>query len=310
MIQDLVKKDIGKIKTGKRLFNRIKARINGDVLLFPHKSLGDIYILGIFLAQGWNNAGKQYGLVVVGNKCADMALQVGFKNVLYIDEQKMNCILRYITFYEDKITSAKVLHFYYTYTNLGMEIAYYKKLNFVQCYSKLVFEYDLNINGRIPKLGAIEEKDVKQTGINEEAIVISPYAKSISNLSWLYWMNLVSYLNEHGYKKIYTNCARNENELPGTKRLDVELNKICKCLDYACCFIGIRSGLCDIISSSKCKKVVLYPKESYFKDTAMFYSLKCLPGAINYFEIEVPNDSVSYGFERIIEYMKGMSNGD
>ena len=98
-----------------------------------------------------------------------------------------------------------------------------------------------------------------------KAVILSPYAKSIANISKIYWKQIVSYYKKKGYQ-VFTKTAGEEKPLEGTIRLEVRLSELSSIVERAGTFVGIRSGLCDVIREANCKKVVLYP-DCYYSDT-------------------------------------------
>ncbi len=98
-----------------------------------------------------------------------------------------------------------------------------------------------------------------------ETIMLSPY--SASNEGYLppeeFWENLAGQLIELGYY-VCTNCAGAEKPIRGTTGLCIPYKEIVPFLDCAGAFIGVRSGLCDIIATSKCKKLVIHTYRNRF----------------------------------------------
>jgi len=65
----------------------------------------------------------------------------------------------------------------------------------------------------------------------------------------------------------------------------------------------LRSGLCDLISKSKCKKIILYPSKSYIDDSIDYYSIKLFPFAYNIKEYEIDNDKEYVPYDDILNYI-------
>ena len=61
----------------------------------------------------------------------------------------------------------------------------------------------------------------------------------------------------------YTNVAGAEKPLPGTKPLCLTVSEIREAVERAELFIGIRSGLCDVLREVSCRKIALYPDYNY-----------------------------------------------
>ena len=95
-----------------------------------------------------------------------------------------------------------------------------------------------------------------------KSVILSPYAKSVTALSSDIWNDIVSEYRNKGFK-IFTNVTGSEEPLAGTLPLNVPLNQMKSVLEKAGTFIGIRSGLCDVIRTADCMKVALYPDYNY-----------------------------------------------
>ncbi|MDR1533181.1 MAG: hypothetical protein LBS62_13550 [Clostridiales bacterium] len=118
------------------------------------------------------------------------------------------------------------------------------------------FDYDLNkIDALFAQVSAVQGKTV----------LIAPYSASLRGLEppQEFWIQIVGTLQSRGYSML-TNCAGKEQPLPNTKPLLVPYALSVPFLNAAGGFIGIRSGLCDIISTTTAKKIILYPYEAIY----------------------------------------------
>ena len=104
-----------------------------------------------------------------------------------------------------------------------------------------------------------EDKDKRKTAI------ISPYAKSVAALPEELWTDMIKDLMKKGYE-IYTNVGEGEKPLSGTKPISPKIAETRSAVEQAGLFIGIRSGICDVIKTAHCRKIALYP-DYYYCDT-------------------------------------------
>ena len=107
-----------------------------------------------------------------------------------------------------------------------------------------------------------------------KAVVFSPYAKSVTAIDPKVWDDAVAYYSGAGYK-CYTNVIGDEKPLEGTEVISSSLLEIRSVVERAGTFIGIRSGLCDILREANAKKIALYPDYNYcdtkWKAIEMYY---------------------------------------
>ena len=100
-------------------------------------------------------------------------------------------------------------------------------------------------------------------GKPNKTVLIAPYATTSVLIPPPddFWTTIVSTLQERGYT-VVTNCSEKEVPLKGTSSILIPYAHIVPFLDTAGYFIGVRSGLCDIISTTKAKKIILHPYEA------------------------------------------------
>lgn len=94
--------------------------------------------------------------------------------------------------------------------------------------------------------------------LNEKPyIIISPHANTIADIPNEYFDYIIKELGKKYV--IYTNVGKNQKELEGTLKLDCGILELA---DYASCaeaFIGLRSGVCDLVGAmTKTKTFVFF----------------------------------------------------
>ena len=103
-------------------------------------------------------------------------------------------------------------------------------------------------------------------------VLLSPYAKSVPLFSTDFWALLVKELQSMGYE-VATNVSKDEQPLENTLPLRFDLDQdglsLAKGLRF---FIGIRSGLCDVLHGIACNMVVLYGDEEERRYFSLFHT--------------------------------------
>ncbi len=64
-------------------------------------------------------------------------------------------------------------------------------------------------------------------------------------------------------RQVFTNVAGDEKPLRGTIPISPLICEMKSVVERAGTFIGIRSGMCDVIRTAKCRKIALYPDYNY-----------------------------------------------
>ena len=109
------------------------------------------------------------------------------------------------------------------------------------------------------------EKFEYTEGVGDRTAIISPYAKSVASLPESLWSDMVDDLKESGYR-IFTNVSGDEKPLDGTEAISPKISEMRSAVERAGLFVGIRSGMCDVIKTADWRKIALYP-DYYYCDT-------------------------------------------
>ena len=138
----------------------------------------------------------------------------------------------------------------------------YKGFTILDCYIRLGFNLPRDT---VPVPAKFSEDDIalgklisSSGSVRGKTVLLSPYAASYDGLSQRFWSKITGPLKRRGYR-VLTNVGKSQQPLIGTKALFLPYALSVPFLDFAGGFIGIRTGLCDIVSSSTCKKVIVHP---------------------------------------------------
>ena len=103
-----------------------------------------------------------------------------------------------------------------------------------------------------------------------KTILLSPYSTCSKEYlpSNKVWEKIAEHLKGRGYT-VATNCFGKEDPVKGTLPMSILYQDLVPFLNEAGGFIGVRSGLCDILSQSTCKKIIIYPEQSDFWPSGM-----------------------------------------
>ncbi|MCR5238161.1 MAG: hypothetical protein K6E34_13270, partial [Lachnospiraceae bacterium] len=141
-----------------------------------------------------------------------------------------------------------------------------RRFNFIDTYRHYVFGLDKDSKPCIPSFDT-DREELKslfsEIGLPKgKTVILAPYAYSIEqHPKRIFWLSLSEGLMDKGYSiAMNIDPEREENFIPDAKVISFELKDSVPVLEYAGAFIGMRSGFCDVVSSAKCKKIVLYPE--------------------------------------------------
>jgi hypothetical protein len=254
----------------------------GSVLFIaPYTGTGDVYLAGLFFEEYCRRHSiGEYAFVVVNSACRKVAQAFGIRNIELVSRIEVDDIINC-----DRALKAcwplVILNDSWAadYTNLLQWLRGYKGLTFDKMFRYFVFGFDDSVPYALPSAPA--DKDAvaaifaKHGLIPGRTVVLSPYSNTLFEPPDDLWRAVVDFCSQRGYT-VCTNCAGAEKPVEGTAAVFFPLGQASAFMDMAGYFVGVRSGLCDIISSSTCRKVVLYEKDGYF--------YKCSP--YDYFSLE------------------------
>jgi hypothetical protein len=146
------------------------------------------------------------------------------------------------------------------YTNNLTDILLRKHIGFKDLYKFGVFGLDATAVSTVPNFNKeFQNNDIILPG---KTVILSPYAKSVGQIPSDFWIDLAQKKAADGFT-VLTNTVGDELPVPGTKPLFIPITEMVSAAEIAGHFIGVRSGLCDIISTAKCEKTIIFPDSFY-----------------------------------------------
>lgn len=249
-----------RLKRGMEILEGIRRKYNCYFyLLCPFSALGDVYYAMAYL-PGFlkKNCIKDYTIITVGKGCSDIAAMFGCADREILSQNDMDELVQAVLFTRAK--DAFIAHHDRPYANLLMRALKVKLIPFEVLYRCGVYGLEKNFAPCHPTIfQRFSGYDSMEKG---NAVVLSPYAKSVAGVRHQVWREIISYFQRKG-AQVYTNVSGEEEPLPGTFPLRVSLMELQSAVEWAGTFIGLRSGLCDVIKEAHCRKIVLFPDCCY-----------------------------------------------
>lgn len=245
-----------RIRRGEISLGYMKRKYGGVFQVYcPYSALGDVVLTMSYLPYFLRRNGiLKYVVFVVGNACADVAKMFGAEAVEVLTQKEMDEQVQAIIYQRD--TDSFIAHHDRPYVVNLWKILSVKKILFDELYRIGVFGLSGDFEPYSPVRLAVYER-LEEIPVGN-AVILSPYAKSVTSLPNGYWDSIVEHFLKKGYQ-VYTNVATEEKELPGTFRLEIRLNELQSVVERAGTFIGLRNGLCDVLKGANCRKIALYP---------------------------------------------------
>lgn len=249
-----------RVERGIALLRQMKQVYPGRLLvLCPFSALGDIYYMMAYLQEFLSMKGIESSAIgVVGRACRAVVEIFGSYETADFRQADMDAMIQAALFTEDK--NVFIPHQDRPYI-VNISRALYKKcIPLEQLYRCGVFGLPVSTRPARP-VRLHRYKGLK--GIAEgKAVILAPCAKSVTALPPHIWSDIVETFRGRGYQ-CYTNVAGEEQPLPGTRPVRPSISEIQSVVEKAGIFIGIRSGLCDVLYGAACRKIALYPDYQY-----------------------------------------------
>ncbi|CAM3691694.1 hypothetical protein COLU111180_03145 [Cohnella lubricantis] len=232
---------------------------DSHLVICPYNALGDVYWAMAFLPAYLAKHGlQQASVVVTGSGCRQVVEMFGVNQVTELERVEMDELVQAIIYTREG--NCIIAHHDRPYTDNIIKYLDKRFLSFVDYYRYAVYGLSKDAPPIPPSI--IHEFENKERLVQDKSLILAPYAKSVTQIPDSYWEAVASEYQNKGYF-VYTNISGEENAIRGTRPLSVPLTQIISAVEYAGYFIGIRSGLCDIVHTAKCSKKIVFPNGTY-----------------------------------------------
>jgi len=286
LTEDEFEKRYNTVLDGEKVYKRITEKQPGlqKIFVCPLTVLGDAYAGMSCMEEYMERCGiTEYALVLVNRACAKIASLFGFEDhICPVTAEEMEVFVQYAVFSNMADGRILILNHRHPYTCRIGEIGNYKNINFMDHFRYSIFGLP---EGSLPKVpdAARDSKESRQyveqlfneNGlVKGKTVILFPYAKTAAKLDDIFWIKLAEKLKEQGYVVCTNSSGENEPAIEGTKPLFFDIRYALETAGEAGCVIGLRSGLCDVISTAKAKKIIIYPDRFYGPGSFLdFFSL-------------------------------------
>ena len=261
--EDTISKKQKRVERGICLLEQERKRYPGCYRIYcPFPALGDVYYMMTYLPYFLTKKNiTDYVVFTVGKACRDVVKLFGTKNADVMSQENMDESIQAVLYTRD--ADAFIPHQDRPYVVNLAKALHVKKIPLELIYKYGVFGLDA---GCIPyKPTKLRKYTVPEKMIYGKSVILSPYAKSVTNIPSNYWEQIIKFYRNRKFS-VFTNAVNGEVTLPGTIRLEISLDQMQSAVEQAGIFIGLRSGLCDVINEAECEKIALYP-DCYYSDT-------------------------------------------
>ena len=225
-----------------------------EILLSPFDASGDIYLSSLYISEYVIREKISDYVVVVTSRAAQKISELCDYKTLLISMDDAYHLMNYARMVGFE-------HYGIHYINVGYSMQricrVYNRIDINTLHQRLAFKDDMRRKTSVMRQkssDSIFEDNCLKRG---QTALIAPYSNTEGNISSDVCETIIEMLRNNNYD-VCTNVAEDEKVLPGTKGLFIPYNQIIDFVNKAGLFIGVRSGLCDIISSTTSKMIVFY----------------------------------------------------
>lgn len=258
-----IEKKIERLNCGIKVLEGIRKQYEGQFyIICPYPALGDVYYTMAYLPKFLKERGiEDYSIIVASDSCAAVAKMFAALRVEVLCQKDMDVLVQAALYTREK--KIFIAHHDRLYTNLTIKALDLKLVSFEDLYRYGIFGLEKDVIREKPIV--LKRYDNLEKIRKGKAVILSPNAKSVIEIPVAVWNKVIDYYKIREYQ-IYTNIVGEEKPLPGTLPLIATLSEMQSIIEWAGTFIGIRSGLCDVITTAVCRKIVLFPN-SYYSNT-------------------------------------------
>ncbi|MDR0394206.1 MAG: hypothetical protein LBH77_03505, partial [Tannerella sp.] len=232
--------------------------------------LGDYYIVGMYLSAFINkNNIKDYVFLCLSSKERSvLELFVPDIKTKYLTLDELVCLYRFTNFVS---MPEDIIYFHHTmriYSNYRLnftrqDVQGYHGIEMIDLYLYCGMHLPRQTEPMLPLFSgdteAMKRHFISNRLVVGKTILLAPFSTGLKNflLDDSFWEDISDFAISEGFT-VCTNCFGDEQPVRNTVGISLDFSEIVPFLNMAGCFIGIRSGLCDIVSTSLCKKIIVH----------------------------------------------------
>lgn len=296
---------------GYLLYKKMSQKFGEDThfLLIPYEGTGDAYITGCMLKRYvQEHYIQKYQIIQPLSRGKKVLSLFREEAVCTITIEERNWLSQFQLFASQAIERLHVMHFHpCNHICIQNRIEGINKVSFQKMYE--IAGFNIEPERELP--GIAKEREVEgqfcRRGLKVgKTVILAPYAETIPTMPEEAWIYIAKALSDAGYCVCTNSMSEKEPVIPGTQRVSYGYAQMIPILHLAGWFIGVRSGLCDVISSSKCKKIIVYPKSFFWGqgEVSKYFSLKAMGFCSDVIEVEFEKNGWKEAADKIIKELK------
>lgn len=247
---------VDRVKRGFATLEKMKE--SGQFLVVcPYRALGDVYWGMSYLpALLEKKKISSCAVAVVGNPCRQVAEMFGHEDVFVLDQKEMDAVLQAIVLTEEP--QAVIAHHNHFYIDPSFQILQKKFILFSDYFRDIVYGLPSDTQKSKPTKIQPLSPQIQRQIPEKKSVIMAPYANSVVEAPMTFWETLAQEYEEQGFS-VFSNVVDGQAPIPHTTALALPLGEMIAAVQWAGVFVSIRSGLCDVVDSAQCEKILVFP---------------------------------------------------
>ena len=200
---------------------------------------------------------NSYVVVVITEACVEVLGMFGITDVEKVTKDGMEALVKACIFMGLKECGAGILHQRFPYPVALGRAGNYKGIDFNGLFAAGVFGLEKK-NFQMPVKGKhIKEVEnvFQQMGLRKgRTVLLAPYANTATGPTAKFWKERAREYLDRGYNVVTNSSGEREPAIEGTEKVFIPAGWMLDFVEYAGFFEGLRSGLCDLVSSACAEK--------------------------------------------------------
>ncbi len=261
---------------GARLLDQLRvAHPDRHLVACPFDALGDVYWALAYLPAFVRAGGLPPAVVVVvGERCRQVARLFRQEDVCSLTQAEMDDLVSAVV--DEGPQDVTIAHHDRPYGDTAPVRALDERfVAFTDMYRDLVYKLPAGAEPATPSRNVPAQAGPEIP--RGRAVLLAPYAKSVVPVPWSFWEQTAEQHVSQG-DTVATLVSGAEAAVPGTLALEIPISELLDAVEHAGTFIGLRSGLCDVVHTARARKVHVFPDAYYSTTPYKVADFFALPG--------------------------------
>lgn len=268
---------------GARLLNQVRVAHPGrHLVVCPFGALGDVYWALTYLPAFAAARRLPPPLpVVVGDGGRQVARLFGYEDVYSLTQAEMDDLVASVV--AARPPDVTIAHHDRPYGDGAPVRALDDRfVAYIDMYRDLVYGLPPRTAPYVPSRDALGQAERADRSWSSEiprgrTVLMAPYAKSVLPVPWSFWEHTAARYVSRGVL-VATVVHGDEVPVPGTLALEVPIPKMLDAVEHAGTFMGLRSGLCDVVHTARARRIHVFPDALYSTTPYKVADFFALPG--------------------------------